>query len=242
MRTPPVGRPSPTALQGQQTAGGREQHSTVYRGRSQLTPGAPRGRKPGPGRRTARVEHSCGSISRLGLLSPRDKVGPQSGAKGGGQPQPRASRRAPALLHPPTPRPGSSHILGGVRGRACGHSLGVSRASQRANTHLRPARTSQRPTRQLPDFRKAAAGGAAAEERAAPFGPERGKRSAPGPSARPGGSEKAARRSGPSAHSAPRPSGRSAALSARLGGLWSGGGGDTPPRRLRGGRGRLPGR
>lgn len=84
MRKAPAGklRSPPAALQGQQTGGRRAQHSTVYRGRSQPTPGTLRGRKLGPRRSPVRVEHS-GSISRRGLRSPRDKSWSSERSRGG---------------------------------------------------------------------------------------------------------------------------------------------------------------
>lgn len=60
----------PADLQGQQTGGGRAQHSTVYRRRSHLPPGTPKGRKGGPARpQNSAPGLSRGPISRLGRPS-----------------------------------------------------------------------------------------------------------------------------------------------------------------------------
>lgn len=100
--------------------------------------GTRRGRKLGPGRGSARAEHSCGSISRLGLLSPRDKVGPRSGGRGVGSHSPERPAGLQHRSHPPQgARKFSGQYGAELAGTACGRS--PARPSARTRTFAQPA-------------------------------------------------------------------------------------------------------
>lgn len=187
--------------------------------------------------------HRCG----LGIQSPRRHIksaDSRSRAQVGGKPQLRGCRReasGPAAALSANRR-GAPELPTGIWSRGCPAGLWGPRAhpNARRRTGVQPASV-KRPTRQLLDFRKAPAGGGAAEERAAPLRPERGRRSAPGPrralADQKGHEWAAARGTQPSATDS-QESGTGRAARRGSGSL---GAATIPPRRRRGGRARLPG-
>lgn len=151
MREGPAERPGhlPGCLQGQQTSGRRTQHSTVYTRRSHLTPGTPKGRKPGSAGRTVRVEHGCEPISRVrpgNTESSESQLSPQVlGA------EPRGWEATAPGLQARSVRPGSSTtclspgswqtVDWNPQQRLPGGALGPPGASQRARMLGCPTRT-----------------------------------------------------------------------------------------------------
>lgn len=133
-------RSPPAAVQGQQTGGRRAQDSTVYRGRSQLTPGTQERKKT----RAPPQTPAQGAQLRLHFTPGTTKSPGQSWSS-------ERSRGGWAATVPSVP-PGSSTICtplwssqtpGAVRGRACGQNFGggvfPARRSARTDTFAQPA-------------------------------------------------------------------------------------------------------
>lgn len=194
--------------------------------------------------------HSRGPISRPGIASFQGHSR-SAGPRGQGEVGGKLHIRGAADAERPVGLQSSLHIPGELencrldsRAEVVRRGFGVPGATLRAKTHLRgPPRNGSHPTRQLADFRKAPAGGGAAEERAAPSRPGGGSRPHPGPAA-PGRTSRSRERTGaPGARrSAVDPQEGGAGRAARRG---SGAVGATaippPPWQQCGGRARLPG-
>lgn len=236
-------RSPPAAVQGQQTGGRRAQDSTVYRGRSQLTPGTQERKKT----RAPPQTPAQGAQLRLHFTPGTTKSPGQSWSS-------ERSRGGWAATVPSVP-PGSSTICtplwssqtpGAVRGRACGQNFGggvfPARRSARTDTFAQPAPVSA----QLANsgtFAKLPRAGQPPRSGPHHRGPRGGRAQLRGPRlAGPDGQEPREGR-GPRRTEVGR-----RARGGRRGERGSAGSGaeaattSPPPWRRRGGRGRLPGR